>query len=378
MNSLYFFLLTLLYLIAIPFLLFLSLKQKYKKSIPARFFLINNAPFREKCIWFHACSLGETKALKPLIEKYEKVNITVTTQTGYEEAQKYPNADVRYLPFEIFLPLWMRECQTLVVMEAELWLMLFKTAKKRGCHTILINARISDRSFPKYQKLSFFYRHFFLYVDRILAQSNKDKQRLELLGAKEIFVEGNIKTSHDFHVTKEYKKPERGVVTAASTHENEEELVLEAYYKASKKEVLLLVPRHPERFENVYKLIESFSHKYGYRYGRLDEGFDNDIILVDKMGELINLYSISDTVILCGSFEKIGGHNPIEPVYYNVRLISGKEIFNSKALYEMVENIVFCDKNTLAKILKESDKIKPSQLIKKSDISEVLKKINEI
>ena len=95
---------------ALPFLIYLSFKQKYKFSIPARFFLKNNPPFDEKDgYYFHVCSLGEAKALKPILQKLgKKVAITTTTQTGYEEAKKY-NADVRYLPYELFLPFWLKK-----------------------------------------------------------------------------------------------------------------------------------------------------------------------------------------------------------------------------------------------------------------------------
>ena len=354
MNILYFIFALFLYIISIPFLIILSFKQKYKNSIPARFFLIKNPPFKEKLHHFHSCSLGETKALKPIIEKFDKVNLSVITNTGYEEAKKYKNANVRYLPFEIFIPFWLKPCKSLVVVEAELWLMLFYIAKKRCNKTILINARISEKSYPKYMKFQWFYSHLFKYIDTIFAQSETDKQRLESLGAKNVIVTGNIKSAVNYKITKNYPKPKERLIIAGSTHQGEEEIILNAF-KNTKHSKLIIVPRHPERFEEVYKLIQNFAQKNNFTYGKIDDGFENDIILVDKMGELINLYKIADIVVLGGSFvDNVGGHNPLEVAYFNKILISGKYIFNQHTLFEMVENPYIIDKNLLAEYLNKN------------------------
>ena len=332
MNIIYYIFALFLYLISIPFLIFLSFKKKYRHSIPARFFLIKNPPFDKKLHHFHSCSLGETKALKPIIEKFEEVNLTVITNTGYEEAKKYKNANVRFLPFEIFIPFWLKPCKSLVVVEAELWLMLFYIAKKRCKKTILINARISDKSYPKYMKFKWFYSHLFKYIDTIFAQSETDKKRLLNLGAKNVIVAGNIKSAVEYKVTKKYQKPKEKLIIAGSTHSGEEQIILDAFKNSSLKthqSKLIIVPRHPERFEEVAKIIEIFAKKNNFSYGKIEEGFKNDIILVDKMGELINLYSIADIVILGGSFvDNVGGHNPLEVAYFKKPLISGKYIFH--------------------------------------------------
>ncbi len=373
-NIFYYVLALFLYILSIPFLLFLSLKSKYKKSIPARFFLIKNPPFKEKLNYFHSCSLGETKALKPIIEKFEKVNISVITNTGYEEAKKYKNADIRFLPFEIFIPFWLKECKNLVVVEAELWLMLFVVAKKRCNKTILINARISDRSYPKYMKFRWFYKHLFKYVDIIFAQSEKDKQRLINLGAKNVKVAGNIKSIAEFKVTKNYPKLKERLIIAASTHPNEEEIILETY-KNTKNSKLVIAPRHPERFKEVEKLIENFAKQNNYSFNTIDKGLDSDIILVNKLGELINLYAISDLVILGGSFvDNVGGHNPLEVAYFNKPLISGKYIFNQHSLFDMVENYYLIDKEELKEYINKN--LIPSKIKNKANIDIILKEIN--
>jgi len=153
----YFILLAFVFLISVPFVLLKSRNSKYKDALPARFFLKNNLPFSNDGIWFHSCSMGETKALKPLVESIKaEVSISVITNTGFEEAKKLTN-DVRFLPFEIFLPFWKKRHKVLVVMEAELWFMLFFVAKLKGIKTVLINARISDKSRKSYNRFSWFY-----------------------------------------------------------------------------------------------------------------------------------------------------------------------------------------------------------------------------
>ena len=348
-SVIYYILASLVYLLALPYLILKKRNPKYKIAIPSKFFLKDNPSFEEEGIWFHTCSMGETKAVKPLVDKFrenKQINISVITNTGFDEAQKLTNS-VRYLPFEIFLPFWIKKQKALVVMEAELWYMLFFIAKKRGAKTYLINARISDKSYSSYKRFAFFYKMIFKNIDKIFAQTEVDKARLLELGAKEVGVIGNIKLAQLPKITREFKKPEGILITAGSTHENEEKLILEAYSKEFGK--LVVVPRHPERFEKVDKLLSEYAVKNSLSYQRFSnsESFDFDIILVDKLGELNNIYAISDVVILGGAFEKIGGHNPVEPAYFGCKLISGKNIFNQKSLFECVNNYCLIENSEL-------------------------------
>ncbi len=369
MNIVYYILTLFLYFLSIPFLFFLSFKKKYKNSIPARFFLYKNPPFRQKRHYFHSCSLGETKSIKPLIK--ENINLSVITNTGYEEAKKY-NADVRYLPFEIFIPFWLKNCKNLIVIEAELWLMLFYIAHKRCNKTILVNARISDKSYPKYKKFKFFYSHLFAYIDTIFAQSEIDKQRLLSLGAKNVIVAGNIKSAVKYNVTYKYT-PIKKTIVAASTHKGEEEIILSAYIPNTQ---LIIAPRHPERFDEVENLIKNFCKKHNLSYNTIEKGLKSDIILVDRMGELINIYSVADIVILGGSFvDNVGGHNPLEVAYFNKPLISGKYIFNQKALFEMVGDYYLIDKSNLKHYLQKD--LKKSYIKNRPNIDIIIKEIYE-
>ncbi len=377
-KYIYFLIALIVYILAIPYLLVKSRTKKYKDAIPAKFFLKNNPQFKENGIWFHSCSMGETNALKPIFEKLDKnnINLSVITNTGFEQGLKMVK-NVRYLPFEIFLPFWINKQKILLVMEAELWYMLFLVASKKGAKTVLINARINDKSYKTYKKYSFFYKQLFKYVDKIFAQSDIDKQRLEELGGKNIEVIGNIKLATLPKVTKTLEKPKDITITAGSTHKSEEELILNAWDKTQGK--LIVVPRHPERFDEVFTLIDTKYKNSTTTYHRysLQEDFNSDIILVDKMGELNNIYAISDVVILGGAFiETAGGHNPIEPAFFGCKLISGKTIFNQKALFECVENHYLIENDELKTYLNDIKNLKNTTLGQAGSVAPIINLIN--
>jgi 3-deoxy-D-manno-octulosonic-acid transferase len=366
------------YILALPYLLIKSKNPKYKNAIPAKFFLKNNPSFEDNGIWFHCCSFGETRAIKPIVDEFkEDINLSVITNTGFEEAKKLTSR-VRYLPFEIFLPFWITRQKALFVLEAELWYMLFLCAKAKGVKTYLINARISDKSYHAYQRFAFFYKRVFANIDKVYAQSQKDKERLEFLGAHNVEVIGNIKLAQLPVVTRVFEKPNAYVITAGSTHENEEKLILEAYDKALGK--LIIVPRHPERFSKVNALIESFVKDKDITYHRFSqkENFESDIILVDKMGELNNIYAISDAVVLGGAFEEIGGHNPVEPAFFNCVLISGKHIFNQVPLFEAIENYTIVHNEQLQEVMKNIHTLEKSKLVNIGSIEPIIKEIHGI
>lgn len=371
----YFLLLGFLWILAIPFLFLISFKQKYRQSIPSRFFLYKNRTFNDHNIWFHGCSFGEIKSFQPIIKELNKsVDLTTTTQTGFLEAEKN-NQNVRYLPFEIFLPFWIKKPKILVVTEAELWFLLFFIAKKNGAKTILINARISDKSLNSYRRFKWFYKKIFSVIDIVFAQSEIDAKRLKEFGAQKIFVNGNIKTASIPKVSKQYNKPNRRIITIASSHEKEEREILKSI-KIDKNDMIIIAPRHPERFEKVKRYVYEYANKLNLSCKTFsNDGFcECDILVCDTLGELINIYAITDITILCGSFvDKIGGHNPLECGYFKNILISGKYIHNQKALYKLVENIYMCEFHEIDSLLNQD--LKQSFLKNENVIEPILKEI---
>lgn len=354
-----------IYIISIPFLIFSCFRQKYRYSIPQRFFLKNFSLSFSPSFWFHACSYGEIKSLEPILEAMPKqpILITTITQTGYNLAKNtyksYDNIEVKFLPFEIFIPFWrqrLKSLQTLIVTEAELWYMLFSTAKSTGAKTMLINSRISSRSFPKYKKLSWLYKKIFQKIDETFTQSLDDTSRIKELGAKDIQTFGNLKLFNIPKVTEQYPKSSKTTFIASSTHPMEEDLILKAFLTLRKTQncYLIIAPRHPERFEQVKEIIEKNLANTPYTYkifsqAKVDDKCD--VLLIDTLGELNNLYKISDVVILGGSFVKIGGHNPIEPAFFGNKLISGPYIFNQNSLFEAIDGYQIIKKEELTSVL---------------------------
>ena len=368
---------------ALPLLFILSFKPKYKESIPARFFLFKNQRFTlQDSIWFHVCSLGEARALKPLLEelKDEKIVITTITHTGYEEAKKY-KAEVRYLPYELFLPFWIKKQKILVVLEAEFWYMLFLVAFNRGSEVILLNARISERSAKRYLQFAWFYKKLFAYVSMIYVQSQEDKNRFLVLGAKHIEVIGNIKLAQKISQTKRYEKSRGETIVAASTHQDEEEMVLKAFkrYKKENDEArLIVVPRHPERFAGIHATIAAYAKEEGWGYTRFSQksSLQGDVVLVDMIGELNNIYAISDIAVLGGAFrEDVGGHNPLEPAHFGCKIITGKHFFHQKELFKYVHHVQYVEPDEIYQAFMACRDLPSSLVEEKIDLSSVIEHI---
>lgn len=361
---------------ALP-LAILAFKKKYRASIPARFFLFKNPKFNASHVHFHACSFGEVRSIAPLVSRFkDAAAVSVVTKTGFDEAKKI-TSNTRFLPFEIFLPFWLKPAKITVIFEAELWLGLVFWAKFKGSRVILINARISDRSYKSYLKFSFFYGYLFKFIDKIYAQSDLDKERLERLGAKNIVVSGNIKSAFLPSPSKIYDKPKERVIVLASTHAGEEELILREL-NLSANDKLILVPRHPERFCEAGEILVKFTVKNGLSFAKFSEtkNFDAQCVLVDTMGELVNIYKFSDVVVLGGSFvPNVGGHNPIEAAQFENAVISGEFIFNQKALYSAVDGIKFARADEINVLLRQD--LPKAKIVAKGDASEILKDIEE-
>jgi len=371
-----------LYLVALPLLVYLSFKHKYKESIPARFFLFKNPRFKSSDgVWFHVCSLGEARALKPILDLLKDCDIKITTitHTGQAHARRY-DAEVRYLPYEMFLPFWAKKQRVLVVLEAEFWFMLFSVMRAKGTRVILLNARISEKSAKKYLRFSWFYKKLLSNVEIIYAQSEADKNRFLDLGAKNIEIIGNIKLAAEIKKTKEYKKPRGELIVAGSTHEGEEESILKSFveYKKQSDSKLAVVPRHPERFEAVYELMKRYADKNSLTLSRFsqDSEFDSDLILVDAMGELNNIYAISDIAILGGAFrDDVGGHNPLEPAYFGCKIITGKHFFHQRELFKYVHHVQYVESDEIYKALMKCKELPPSMVEEKIDLKPVIERI---
>lgn len=381
LNIFYYILVLFIWLLSLPIVAILMFKKKYKNSLPARFFLWKNPRPKNSKVYFHGASFGEIQTLRPIISMFDDKAVSVVTQTGYNLAKSICK-NTRYLAFEPLLPFWLCSSKVLVVFEAELWLMLFFVFKKRKTHTMLINARISDHSYPKYKRFAFFYRHLFKFVNSVYAQTQTDAIRLESIGAKNIKICGNIKSAFIAKPNKIYKKPNKRLLVLASTHNGEEKIILDSIGNINKgNDLLLVVPRHPERFDDVFSIVNNWSNSNSLKMCRFSQdGFCDDtikncdVILVDVLGELINFYSIADIVILGGSFIKgVGGHNPIEPATFGASIISGEYFHNQKSLYDLVEGITISKADEIGKLLKGP--LSNTKIIKNANIDDIIDEI---
>jgi 3-deoxy-D-manno-octulosonic-acid transferase len=362
-----------LWLVATPFLAIAAIF-----SAKARSFLFlrmlpfgeQSAPFTKKGVWIHCASFGEARGIKPIVDivlrEKKPLCISVTTASGYDEAIRlYPSASVSVLPFENFLPFWVRPQRTLIVFEAEFWLALFFCAKKRGAIASLFSARIPATKFGRYKLLKPLFRRIFGTIDQICAQSEEDRARFISLGAKNVVTLGNIKRLIVPQTIRHFDKPARLALVLASSHEGEESLVLNAWIKSGVGGRLFIVPRHAERFDAVWQEISAIAEKNRLSAARLGDAQTlgaADITLIDAMGLLIALYEIADIVVLGGAFAPKGGHNPIEPATFGCKVISGENIFHQKALFAEISGVIFSSSERLAESLKQALNAPKAQL----------------
>jgi 3-deoxy-D-manno-octulosonic-acid transferase len=326
----------------------------YRRRIPERFGLrLPPRPVRPS-LWVHAVSVGEVQAAAPLIRallrEYPGMPLVVTTMTptGSDRVRALFGGQVinTYVPYDLvgavrrFLD-W-AEPRLAIVMETELWPHLYAQCGQRGLPLVLASARISPRSVARYRRLLPLFRDTLSHGIVIAAQSTADAARFAELGAapERTHVTGNIKFDVELPsdisargaVLRGEQAPGRPVWIAASTHEGEEQAVLAAHRLVRRVHpgaLLLLVPRHPERFNSVGALLEREGFGYVMRSsgGRCTPA--TEVFLGDSMGELTQFYAAADVAFVGGSLVKVGGHNLLEPAALGVPALTGPHNFNA-------------------------------------------------
>ncbi len=309
---------------------------------------------------FHAVSVGETNAIAECVKMYRqkyperKIIITNTTKTGHEIAKKIFSDiadEITYFPFDFVFSVnsffKTYKPNKIIIAETEIWPAFMTEAHKRGIKVYIVNGRISSHSYKGYMKFSYIFKQVLRKYERIFMQTRGDAQRIKDIGAPEDKVEfmGNLKFDiyrnmnyEEERVLRERFKVHYPVLIAASTHEGEDRIVLEAYKKLKEKHSnikLLIAPRHPQRFDKVYNLIAA----YGFEVGKVSENsnFDcYDIILGDTMGELSKFFSFCTAAFIGGSFFGPGGHNPLEANIWNKPVITGPNVDNFKDVYKFL------------------------------------------
>ncbi len=302
-----------------------------------------------KVIMYHGVSVGEVIALENLIKKTKeifpdcKLVVTTGTKTGQEIAMKKFEgvADfITYFPLDITFCVksFLNKINPDVVLiaETELWPTFAHYCKKKNIPLFVINGRISDSTYRSYRLLTPFFKGLFKNYAGIFTQSEQDNEKFIKIGAPsdKTQVMRNLK----FDVKKvqaDFDLGEGRIIIAGSTHKGEDEIVLNTFCKLKKDFPdikLLLAPRHLTREAEVKSLVEKTGLPYGLRSN--NDRFDkNDIVILNTLGELSKIYQICDFAFIGGSFNKTGGHNPLEAVVYEKPAISGPSIHNFKDIY---------------------------------------------
>lgn len=339
---------TLIFLAILP--VYALIRAGKGKALPLEKFGKFNPPdLSGKVIMYHGVSVGEVIALENLIKKTKetfpdcKLVVTTGTTTGQEIAKK---KFAGVADFITYFPLDITFCvksfldkinpDVVLIAETELWPTFAHYCKKRNIELFVINGRISDSTFRSYHLLTPFFKGLFKNYAGIFTQSEQDNEKFIKIGAPsdKTQVMRNLK----FDVKKvqaDFDLGEGRIIIAGSTHKGEDEIVLNAFTELKKEFPdikLLLAPRHLTREAEVKSLTEKTGLPYGLRSN--NDRFDkNDIIILNTLGELSKIYQICDFAFIGGSFNKTGGHNPLEAVVYEKPAISGPSIHNFKDIY---------------------------------------------
>ncbi|EIV1854954.1 lipid IV(A) 3-deoxy-D-manno-octulosonic acid transferase [Vibrio vulnificus] len=373
---------TLLLALAAPLLLFglyrsKPNKPKFGQRWKEHFGITPKLVGQNQPLWIHAVSVGESIAATPLIKELKQqypeqpIVVTTTTSTGAEQIAKLGDlVEHRYMPidFGFAVKSFLKAIQPkkMLIIETELWPNTLNVVKQANIPITVVNARLSEKSCQNYAKVQWLFNQLHPCLTQVLCQTDSDAERFERLGVnkEKLSVTGSIK--FDIQISDHVKQQgealraqlgkDRPVWIAASTHQGEDEQVLEAHkqiLESHPNALLILVPRHPERFDDVFALCK----KQGFDTVRRTENQPAEnttqIYLGDTMGEMLVLIGAADICFMGGSLvgDKVGGHNVLEPAALGVPTITGPSYFNFE------EIVIIMKKEGIIDIAQNAQKI---------------------
>lgn len=358
-------------LVSLPYWLYQILRHgKYRTgfvdrmgSVPARLVAEGARSPAGRVIWVHAVSVGEVAAVSGLVEQMRRsfprhrVLVSTTTDTGQELARKrFGEGNVFYFPMDLAFAIrpYLRALQPelVVLAETEFWPNFLRLAHASGARIAVVNARISDRSWPRYRRFRWALRRMLVHVDLFLAQTPEDSARLQSIGAdaKRIQVTGNLKFDVSLptpapiieNLRKSLAADHAGpVLVCGSTVEDEEPPLLKAFENlrvGHPRAVMILAPRHPERFDDVAILLQQLGMPSFRRSQWQSESLAGGVLLVDTIGELAALYALADIAFVGGSLVPRGGHNIIEPAQHGVAIVTGNHTENFRDIVALFQS----------------------------------------
>ncbi|ELV8635019.1 lipid IV(A) 3-deoxy-D-manno-octulosonic acid transferase [Vibrio vulnificus] len=364
---------TLLLALAAPLLLFglyrrKPNKPKFGKRWKEHFGITPTLDGQNQPLWIHAVSVGESLAAIPLIKAIKEktpdqvIVVTTTTSTGAEQIAKLGNlVEHRYMPIDFAFAVrgFLKAINPakMLIIETELWPNTLATVHKANIPIIVVNARLSEKSQQNYAKVQPLFNLIHPCLGKVLCQSQADADRFAKLGipTNKLSVTGSIK--FDIHISDEIKHQgaelrtllgqQRPVWIAASTHRGEDEQVLDAHRQVLETHpnaLLILVPRHPERFDSVFELCQTQGFETVRRTQANIIADSTQVYLGDTMGEMLVLLGAADVCFMGGSLvgDKVGGHNVLEPAALGVPVIIGPSYYNFKEITEelLAENCI--------------------------------------
>jgi 3-deoxy-D-manno-octulosonic-acid transferase len=338
--------------------------HKYREGLMER---LGRVPIRlrpaKPVIWLHAVSVGEVLAVSRLVSELDRafpghqLVISTTTRTGQALARERFGANrVFYCPLDlpsaVSAYLNVLQPKLFILAETEFWPNLLSGCYRRGIPVAVVNARISDRSWPRYLRLRSLWQPFLSHLSAVLAQSDTDAERLKAIGcsSERVSVAGNLKfdvrAAGEAEATVQLRALAPGLrfVVAGSTLEGEEAALIEAWprlLEADPQLVLVLAPRHPERFAAVAALLDHTGISWLKRSDwqasprqKIQALSPGKIVLLDTIGELASVYSLASVSFVGGSLIPVGGHNPLEPAQFSVPIIMGPHFTNFRAIVD--------------------------------------------
>ena len=336
--------------------------KKRRQGLAQRF---GGSPVMEqKAIWCHAVSVGEVRAVTPMLtllqndmRAQDRLVLSTVTVTGQETAIRECQFVSRIFYFPLDLPIVISRAlrrvnpEIYITAETEIWPNFFAACFRREIPVIVVNGRISDHSFSRYMRFRWFFNPILQRVSLFLMQSEEDARRILALGAgpETVMVTGNMKYDRlpeSVSLPNSLGKWAEGrfLLVAGSTHEREEEAVLEVMKSLDGERMrLAIVPRHPERFASVASLLKSSGISWELFSGIKPEKVpDADILLVDAMGVLDGFYALADVAFVGGSLVPVGGHNLLEPAMHGIPVFTGPHLQNFRDIAEILSRFGGC------------------------------------
>jgi len=350
-------------LLGSPYWIFQMLRHgKYRRGLSERFGAVPPRLREESrpSIWIHAVSVGEVLAVSELARQLRseypehRVVVSTTTDTGQNlAASRFGSENVFYFPFDLAFcvkPYFdALHPELVVVAETEFWPNILRTAHQRGVRVAIVNARISDRSFPGYRRWKPLLTHVLRNVDLFLARPSEDARRLTDIGAEQnrVRVGGNLKFDIPPPPAPDIVAQLRSALAASaagpvlvcgSTVDGEEALLIDAFkavLTSYSSAAMLLAPRHPERFPQVADQLQQSELKFFKRSNWNGEPLAGSVLLIDSIGELASLYNLADIAFVGGSLVPRGGHSILEPAHHGVAIVIGPHTENFRDIVDL-------------------------------------------